>query len=87
MGNESSLDRLWHGISIFNCHLQGPVTLKTIAERSAVELKLPVFTIRVCRDWDEYTQPFAYAANALTNCATAAIYLVIKIEYTPNNLP
>ena len=35
---------LWHGASVFNGHLRGPVTLTPIAERSAVELSLPVFT-------------------------------------------
>ena len=36
---------LWHGISVCLCHLQGPVTLTPIAERLAVELSLPAFTI------------------------------------------
>ena len=35
---------LWHGASVFNGHLRGPVTLTPIAERSAVELSRPVFT-------------------------------------------
>ena len=38
---------LWHGASVYmyNGHLRGPVTLAPIAERLAVELSLPVFTI------------------------------------------
>ena len=35
---------LWHGASVYDGNLQGPVTLTTIAERLAVELSLPVFT-------------------------------------------
>ena len=35
---------LWHGESVYYGHLRGPVTLKPIAERLAVELSLPVFT-------------------------------------------
>ena len=35
---------LWHGTSVYNDHLRGPVTLTLIAERLAVELSLPVFT-------------------------------------------
>ena len=35
---------LWHGSSVYNGHLRGPVTLSLIAERLAVELSLPVFT-------------------------------------------
>ena len=40
---------LWHGASVYNGHLWGPVTLTPIAERLAVELSLPVFTTKVCR--------------------------------------
>ena len=54
---------LWHWISVYNGHLQEPVTLTPIAERLTVELSLPVNTT--------YTQPTAYGANALTHCATA----------------
>ena len=36
---------LWHGASVYNAHLRGPVTLKPVDERLAVELLLiPVFT-------------------------------------------
>ena len=35
---------LWHGASVYNGHLQGPVTLTPIAERLTVKLSLPVFT-------------------------------------------
>ena len=34
----------WHGISIYNGHLRGPVTITTISERLAVDLSLPAFT-------------------------------------------
>ena len=40
----SVLHLLWHGASVYNDHLRGPVTLTPIAERLAVELTLPVFT-------------------------------------------
>ena len=46
---------LWHGVSIYNGHLRGPVTLTPIAERLAEELSLPVFATRVCRCWDSNT--------------------------------
>ena len=64
---------LWHGASVYNGHLRGPVTLTSIAERLAVELSLPVFTTYVCRGWDTNTQPSACEANALAYCATAAV--------------
>ena len=35
---------LWHGTSVYNSHLRGPVTLSPITERLAVELSLSVFT-------------------------------------------
>ena len=35
---------LWHGISVYNGHLRGPVTLTPIPESLAVELSLSVFT-------------------------------------------
>ena len=44
---------MWQGASVYNGHLQGPVTLTPhIAERLAVELLLLVFTTYACRDWD-----------------------------------
>ena len=64
---------LWHGASVYNYHLQVPVTLTHIAERSAVELSQPVFTILVCRGWDSNTQLSACGANALIHCATAEV--------------
>ena len=56
---------LWHGASVYNGHLRGPVTLTPIAERLAVELSLPVLTTKLCRGWDSNTQPSACKANAL----------------------
>ena len=35
---------LWHGASVNNGHLRGPVTLTLLAERFTVELSLPVLT-------------------------------------------
>ena len=35
---------LWHGSTLYNSHLRGPVTLTPVAELLAVELSLPVFT-------------------------------------------
>ena len=35
---------LWHGASVYDGHLRGPVTLAPISERLAVQLSLPVFT-------------------------------------------
>ena len=40
---------LWHGASVNNGHLRGPVTLTPIAERLAVELSLPVLTTGLSR--------------------------------------
>ena len=61
---------LWHGASIYNSHLQGPVTLAPIVERLAVELSLPVFTTWVCSTCDSNNLPSACGANVLTHCAT-----------------
>ena len=63
---------LWHGDSVYNGHLRGPVTPTPIKERFAVELSLPVFATSVCRGCDLNTQPFTRGANALTHCTTAA---------------
>ena len=35
---------LWHGTSVYNGHLWGPVTRTHIAERFALELSMSVFT-------------------------------------------
>ena len=48
---------LLYGASVYNGHLRGPVTLTSFTERLAVELLLPVFTTKVCRDWDSKTKP------------------------------
>ena len=40
----SMLHLLWHRTSVYNGHLQGPVTLTPISERLAVNLSLTVFT-------------------------------------------
>ena len=37
---------LWHGASVYNGHLRGPVTLTPIAERLVVELCLPFYRLR-----------------------------------------
>ena len=37
---------LWHGISVYNGHLRGPVTLTLVAECLPVKLPLPVLRIR-----------------------------------------
>ena len=55
---------LWHGTSVFNGHLRGPVTL-TPAERLAMVLSLPAFTTYVCRGWDLNTQPSTCAVWTL----------------------
>ena len=57
---------LWHGKSVYNGHLRGPVTLTSIAERLAEELSLPVFTTSVCRGWDSNAKPSECEANAIS---------------------
>ena len=59
---------LWHGSSVYNGHLRGPMTHTPIAKRFAVELSRPVFTTWVCRGWDSNIKPSACGANALTDC-------------------
>ena len=43
VGFFSVLHLLWHGDSVYNGHLRGPVTFTPIAQRLAVELSLHVF--------------------------------------------
>ena len=71
---------LWHGTSVYNGHLQGPVTLTPIADRWAVELSLHVLTIYVCRGWDSNTQPSACEANTLTHCAITTGYSIWRLH-------
>ena len=40
---------MWHGPTLYSCHLRGPMTLTSVAERLAVELSLPVFRTQICR--------------------------------------
>ena len=65
---------IWHGASVYNSHLRGPVTLSPITERLAVEL-----SYLVCRGWDSNKpKPSGCGANALTHCATAAVVYLVK---------
>ena len=66
---------LWHGPTVYNGHLQRPVTLTPVAERLAVELPLPVFTSQVCRDRGLY--PISRMRGELY--ATAAIIKDMQI--------
>ena len=50
---------LLHMASVYNGHLQGPLTLAPIAERLTVELSLPVYTNKVCCDLGSNTHPSA----------------------------
>ena len=54
------------------------MTLTPVAERLAVELSLPVWTTWVCRGWELS----ACEANALTDCATAAVKFHLKSEFS-----
>ena len=74
---------LWHGPTLYNGHLRGPVTLTPVAERLAVELSLPVFTTQVCRDrWSDPDLPHArrtlylYAAAAVSWFDTWCLYFI-----------
>ena len=55
---------LWHGASVYNGHVRGPMTLAPIFERCAVELSLSVFTIKVSSNYDSNIQPSVHEANA-----------------------
>ena len=59
--------------SVYNGHLRGPVTLIPVAERLAVELT----RLRsVAAGIRTPLEPPACEANALTDCATAAVILI-----------
>ena len=63
---------------IINQSIRGPVTLTPVVERLAGELPLPVFTTSVYRGWDLNTQTSACGENALTNCASAAVLMIVR---------
>ena len=67
-------NQLWHGASIYNGHFRGPATLTSVAERFAVELLLPIFTLWACHGWDWNTKPSSCEANALTDWSTPAVF-------------
>ena len=52
--------------------LYSTLIVPPVAERLAVEMSLPISEI--CYNWDSNTQPSACDANALTDCAAAAMY-------------
>ena len=70
---------LWHASSVYICHLRGPVTFTTVAERLTY-----VYMTWFCRGWDSNTKPSACDANALTDFVTAAAdvgMMIIKYLY------
>ena len=66
---------LWHGASVYNGHLRGPLILIPTAQRLVVELSLPVLTTKVCRGRESNTQFSACEANGLDHCAPAVVIL------------
>ena len=57
---------LWHGASVYNGHLRGPMTvLPSVWQWSCRYL--------FCCGWGSNTQPFACRFNALTHCTTAVV--------------
>ena len=71
--------RLWHRASVYYGHLRGPVTLSPIVERLAVELSLPVFTTKVCRDRG-LNPNFPHTRRTLYHYATAAVNTIITVS-------
>ena len=63
---------LWHGTSVYNGHLRGPVTITLVAERLAVELSLLALATWISQGWDSNNKPSLCDTNALTDCVTAA---------------
>ena len=63
---------LWHGSTLYNDHLRGPVTVTPVAERLAVELSPPDFTTWVCRDRGS-NPTLPHAMRTLYLYATAAV--------------
>ena len=57
------------------------MALTPFAERSGVELSLPVFMIYVCRGWDSNTQPSAGGANAQNHSAGTALAIVSYLTH------
>ena len=64
---------LWHGVSVYNGHLQGPVTLTPIVERLVVEMSLYLFLLlRSIAVGIRRPNLTLCRTNALTQCTTAA---------------
>ena len=77
----SVLNVLWHGASVYNGHLRETMTLTTVAERLEKELSLPIFTKYVCSDRDSNIQPSAIKANALIDCTTEVVRMLLNTLY------
>ena len=67
--------RLWY-------HLLGTMICTSVAERLAMEISLPVFKTYVCRIKDSNSQSFVCKTNALIDCATAALRILLNTLYT-----
>ena len=68
---------LWHGPTVYNGHLRGPVSLTPVAERLGVKLSLPVCTSQVCRDRGSNPE-LPHARRTLYLYATAAVQMLRK---------
>ena len=70
---------LWHGPTLYNGLLRGPVILTPVAERLAVEQSLPVFTTQFCCDRGS-NPDLPNARRTLYLYATAAVFIVVELE-------
>ena len=68
---------LYHGASVYNGHLRGPVTLTPIAERLAVEPSLPAFKTVAAG----IRTPNNPLATALNHCTTAVVPIYVEDRY------
>ena len=75
---------LWHGSTLFNCHLRSPVTHTPFAERLAVELSLPVFMTHVCHYWG--SNPNNQHARRISTCEPPRRLITVNILPLPVQL-
>ena len=69
---------LYHGTSVYNGHLRGPISITSAVEHLEVELPLPVYIWlwSVSTAWGFEHPTFPMRGERLTDCATAAVHYV-----------
>ena len=73
---------MWHGASVYNGHLRGPVTLASIAERLVWQWSCHYLFLRLRSVAAGIRTPNLLLLRPTLNCATAAVTNQLKVNFS-----